>query len=345
MASTNQPAHTEIIDRWLEQAGPSVTEYNFYQLVELLNKMIHQDMDITRDSSDIIRFKSHSNVAFPTRDVVSFEKNATHQYELEVAFLGLQGSQSPLPGYYLDEFAWEDAQQIPGISDFLNIFNHRLLSLLYRIWRKYRYYICFENEGQDSFSQYMFSLVGLGNGVNRGRIKINHSKMLAYAGLLASPSRSADVISSLISHCFDLENVSVIGWEMRRVPIPESQQNKLGIISHQPGQKSRPRMLLGENFSLGSHIHDCNGKCTIEISELTIERYMRFLPNGSDFAPLVAFVSYIFHEQLAWDLRLSIAEDQAEGFCLGKKNHNQLGWQSFLGKPAKKPSVTITVLE
>ncbi len=34
------------------------------------------------------------------------------------------------------------------------------------------------------------------------------------------------------------------------IPIPESQQNKLGIISHQPGQKSRPRMLLGENFSL-----------------------------------------------------------------------------------------------
>ncbi|MGR6438959.1 hypothetical protein ACU42Y_09885 [Proteus mirabilis] len=30
--------------------------------------------------------------------------------------MGLQGSQSPLPGYYLDEFAWEDAQQIEGIS-------------------------------------------------------------------------------------------------------------------------------------------------------------------------------------------------------------------------------------
>lgn len=74
--------------------------------------------------------------------------------------------------------------------------------------------------------------------------------MLAYAGLLASPSRSSDVISSLISHCFDLENVKVIGWETRRVPIPESQQNKLGTISHQSGQKSRPRMLLGENFSL-----------------------------------------------------------------------------------------------
>lgn len=95
MASTNQPAHTEVIDRWLEQAGSSVTEYNFYQLVELLNKIIHQDVNSMEDDSGILRFKSYSNIAFPTRDVISIEKNNVEQYELEVAFLGLQGSQSP----------------------------------------------------------------------------------------------------------------------------------------------------------------------------------------------------------------------------------------------------------
>ncbi len=60
--------------------------------------------------------------------------------------------------------------------------------------------------------------------------------MLAYAGLLASPT-----VQQMSLACFDLENVSVIGWETRR--IPESQQNKLGIIS-QLRTKIRPRMLL-----------------------------------------------------------------------------------------------------
>lgn len=129
----------------------------------------------------------------------------------------------------------------------------------------------------------MFSLVGLGSETNRGIMNINHSKMLAYAGLLASPSRSPDVICSLISHCFDLEKVELIGWEIRKVPIPEDQQNRLGIITRHSGQKSRPKMVLGENFNIGSHIYDCNGKFTIEISELSIERYMSFLPNGKDF--------------------------------------------------------------
>lgn len=44
-------------------------------------------------------------------------KNNVEQYELEVAFWAYK-EVSPLPGYYLDEFAWEDAQQIEGISAF-----------------------------------------------------------------------------------------------------------------------------------------------------------------------------------------------------------------------------------
>ena len=38
--------------------------------------------------------------------------------------------------------------------------------------------------GHDAFSRHMFSLVGLGSEANRGMMNINHSKMLAYAGLL-----------------------------------------------------------------------------------------------------------------------------------------------------------------
>ncbi|MCE1699871.1 type VI secretion system baseplate subunit TssG, partial [Enterobacter hormaechei] len=97
-----------------------------------------------------------------------------------------------------------------------------------QIWRKYRYSICFKQGGEDSFSQRMFSLVGLGSDINRRMLNINHSKMLAYAGLLASPGRSPEVICSLVSHCFDLQDVTLHGWQYRKVMIPEYQQNRLG---------------------------------------------------------------------------------------------------------------------
>lgn len=92
--------------------------------------------------------------------------------------------------YYLDSLAWEEAQQTESVTDFLNLFNHRFVALLHRIWRKYRYYISFEPDGRDPFSRYMFTLLGLGSESNRSRIRINHNKMLAYAGLLASRALS-----------------------------------------------------------------------------------------------------------------------------------------------------------
>ncbi len=345
MAGSNKSTETEVIQNWLNKTKTSVSDYNFYQLVELINKMAREDGLDNNDNNESIRFKSSANIAFPTRDVVSVEQKKDGSYELEVAFLGLHGSQSPLPGYYLDALSWEEAQQSNQVTDYLNLFNHRFLTLLHRIWRKYRYYICFDEDGTDAFSRHMFSLVGLGSDTNRQMVHINHSKMLAYAGLLASPSRSPDVICSLISHCFDLDDVRLFGWKIRRVPIQPEQQNRLGEISHQVGQKSEPRSLLGENFSLGAHILDCNGKCIIEIASLPLDRFMSFLPNGKDFLPLVAFVSYIMHEQLAWDLRLKMAENQVGGMVLGEKYNNQLGWRSFLGTPESQPFVTISVLE
>ena len=71
---------------------------------------------------------------------------------------------------------------------------------------------------------------------------------------------------------------------------------------------------------------------------------MSFLPNGKDFCHLLLL---FFHhaEQLAWDLRLRIADKQAyTGICLGKEQYNQLGWQSFR-KTRSQPSVTMTILE
>ena len=105
MASTNQSANTEVIARWLDEAGNSVTEYSFYQLVELLNKLQGKSTTTQETTDEIIRFKSCANIAFPTRDVISVKKNQNGQFELEVSFLGLHGSQSPLPSYYLDDFA------------------------------------------------------------------------------------------------------------------------------------------------------------------------------------------------------------------------------------------------
>ncbi|WP_081250287.1 type VI secretion system baseplate subunit TssG [Hafnia alvei] len=314
-----------------------IQHYNFYQLVELLYQIENKQVECEKErlpSEEFIRFSSCASLGFPSSDVVSLKKDK-RGYDLEVAFMGLHGSQSPLPGYYLERLAWEYAQQDGNLYHFIDFFNHRFLMLLHLAWRKYRYYIRYQADGNDGFSQMMFSLVGLGSRTLRDVIPVNHSKMLAYSGLLAAPGRSPDVVSGLISHCFDLPNVEVESWQYRRVSIVPHQQNRLGEVNSD----------LRGNFVIGDYSPDVCGKFTLCIHDLSHSHFLRFLPNGDLFRPLVTFVAFILRDQLAWDLQLGLAPKQSVRTFLGHDKGCLLGWTTFLGQPPVIPRVIISVQE
>ncbi|WP_141023317.1 type VI secretion system baseplate subunit TssG, partial [Salmonella enterica] len=99
--------------------------------------------------------RASASTAFPLRDIESLEKNAAGQYIMTTTFLGLSGSSSPLPGYYLDNLAWQQAQGNSTTVDFLGMFTHRWTQFLYHIRRKYRWYTRFRPDGTDTITQRM----------------------------------------------------------------------------------------------------------------------------------------------------------------------------------------------
>lgn len=140
--------------------------------------------------------------------------------------------------------------------------------MVYRVWRKYRYYVRFQPGAQDVFSAQLFALVGLGDPDLRGETPINWCKMLAYAGTLAGRSRSPQVVAGIIAHCFDLPDVSIRQWVRRRVSIDRSQQLALG--------KQNAR--LGMDTVIGESVIDCSGKFIICIKRLSRSRFADFCP-------------------------------------------------------------------
>ena len=238
-----------------------------------------------------------------------------------------------MPGYYLEELAWEYAQGEQKLGVFLDFFHHRLLTLLHRAWRKYRYHVRFQNEGEDGFSRLMFALVGLGNDAVRDSLPVNRAKMLSYAGVLASPSRSPEVVAGLVIHCFDLDDVAVLAWQHRRVPIHEGQQNRLG----------RGNMMLGGDFVIGDKVNDCAGKFLLKVGNLSFSRFLSFLPNGEHFQPLVRFVSFILRYQFPCDLRLGFAQCETKGLSLRGEHTRRLGSIRIIGHPPANPFFTLCV--
>lgn len=312
--------------------------YSFFQLVDLIHR--HHGDDLERDNDDQpqrerIRFSASAGLGFPGSDVVS-ALSPEHEhapYQLEVSFLGLHGAQSPLPGYYLEDLAWEAGQNLGIRRHFLDFFNHRLVTLFHRAWRKYRYYVRFQPGASDGFSELIFALVGLGDSRLRQATPVNWSKMLAYAGLMAGRSRSPEVVSGIVAHCFDLDDVSIEQWVLRKVPIARDQQTCLG----------RCNGSLGNDTLVGSSIRDRSGKFVLRLRNLSRRRFGDFLPNGRDHHRLVKLVEFATREQLAYDLELQMRPKDIRAMQLGQDV--RLGWNSFVtpDKVRNRPAVRLQI--
>jgi type VI secretion system protein ImpH len=315
--------------RTMTDLVPDVRPYNFYQLVALLQKhgAIDPDQEDWERECKLV-FSANPSLGFAASDVASLHDQNGHAVML-TNFLGLAGSQSPLPGFITEQLLHEEPGGIK--RPFLDFFSNRLIALVYRIWRKYRYYIRFQPGAEDQFSAQLFALVGLGDPQLRGETPINWCKMLAYAGTLAGRSRSPTVVAGIIAHCFDLENVEIRQWVTRKVKIAKEQQMALGCMNGR----------LGEDTVIGESVFDCNGKFVICIKDLTRDRFNDFLPLGKEYQPLCKLVEFILREQMAFDLELSMTNEDTPAFELG--GEIALGWTSFLGNDLRDKRVLIQV--
>ncbi len=309
-----------------------VHEYNFYQLVELLQKLyaMNPEEDDWERQCRLV-FSANTSLGFSPSDVSRLDVLEDERLVMKTNFFGLSGAQSPLPGYVVEQLLNEE----PGGSKqpFFDFFNNRLINLVYRIWRKYRYFVRFQPDAQDEFSSQLLSLVGLGSPDLRGDTPINWCKMLAYSGTLAGRSRSPQVVAGIIAHCFDLEDVEIRQWVRRNVKIDQSQQTRVGIANAQ----------LGVSSMVGESVVDCNGKFVICIRGLSRKTFSDFLPSGREFGPLCKLVELILREQMAYDLELTMDDNEAPDFVLAEPAEIALGWTSFLGTSEQEKSVLIQV--
>ena len=315
----------------------SAHRHHFYQLVERIHRVHGDNLEARLDmhpGDERIRYKVDPALAFPTSDVCKAELDEDRlKYFIEVAFMGMHGSASPLPHHYLESIVQECHQGFGIKGAFFDFFNHRLITLLHRAWRKYRYYIRFRADAEDRFSQYLYSFIGLNDRDLRGETAIPWSRLLTYAGMIATRGRAPSMISGIVAHSFDLDNAAVKEWVRRYVQIPRQQRNALGRVN----------VILGEDFSIGARLLTQTAKFVISIKGLTQTRFRDFLPSGKSFAPLNTLVGFLLRDQLAYDLELGLTQEEIPPLVLDSARGANLGWTAFLGKKTLINETTVSI--
>lgn len=335
MAMADRQATTDLADILLAGAK----KHDFFRLLEQLHGLHSDDLeaiDAVEPEHQRIRLSSYAGLGFPASDIMLAERmpaDARSDYRVQASFFGLHGPDSPLPSYYLDRLAYEYGQGVGVRPAFLDLFNHRLLTLLHQAWRKYRYYVRFQREAKDRFSRYVFALIGLNDEELRGATPIPWSRLLSYAGLIASRSRSPSVVAGIIAHCFDLTAVRIQEFEQRYMDVPEAQRLSLG----------KRNGVLGDSFVIGSRVRTRHSKFTIVIPDLDQSRFREFLPSGENFDRLRKLIDFLLRDPSAYDLELGLRLEEVPPFNLGKHGGSHLGWTSFVDQKGLRKASRVRI--
>jgi type VI secretion system protein ImpH len=184
--------------------------FKFFQAVRLLERLhpeLNGDGHHENPAEEVVRFRSRNSLAFPASEIFEIaapdDDGVDPRDTMWVNFMGLAGLLGTMPLHFASLLADPSAgAQTAALSAFLDLFNHRLISLFYRAWEKYRFAIAYERGGDDTFSRYLYCLIGLGTPGLRGRLHIDDHILLYYAGLLAQRPRSAVALEGILEDYF-----------------------------------------------------------------------------------------------------------------------------------------------
>ena len=169
--------------------------FEFFQAVRLLAGLFPARQEVGRfqpPASEVVRFSAHATVSFPASEIQSLSLPEDGQPLMTVNFMGLTGPLGVLPLYYTELVMERLRARDTGLRDFLDVFNHRSISLFYQAWEKYRFPIAYERGGATTSSEMLQSMVGLGTPALANRQAVGDEALLFYTGLLAPAAAFGD---------------------------------------------------------------------------------------------------------------------------------------------------------
>lgn len=298
-------------------------DFDFFQAVGLLEEyFLKKESNPDPIQTGHVRFAPDDAITFPPNDIarIEIEEGGVRLY---CSFMGLCGASSPLP-HYFSEYIAQHRDESNAVADFLAIFNHRLYTLFYRAWEKYRFV-------RIGLSPCLFRAVGALAG--RPVASKPHSddvRLRAYTGILAGRTRSAHGLEILIADFFGDIPVTVRQWMPRWVPLEEKRQ--LGLNT-----------LLGANCVIGTHVYDISGKFRVVIGPLPRAKYETFLPGSENSARVKALIEEYGADPLAYDIEVQLQSMDLIPVVLGG-TEAVLGATASLGRSTKKSGVHSVVI-
>jgi type VI secretion system protein ImpH len=328
-------------------------EFDFFQAVWLLERYCGTRAPVGGRgpaARELLRFRPDVSVGFPATDVrrITPCRRADSEeplFRVDVTFLGLYGAATPLPLHYaIDILRHVDAaEQLaePGTPlqaadratggaplagstperDFLDILHHRLMSLFYRSWTKYRHDVAFGMPGRDVITPYLLWLIGCQPAWDEPLLGVSPVRMIRYAGVLTQHPRSAASLEGLLVDYWEGIPTEVEQFVGRWVTLRGTDLNRVGLASSR----------LGTDLTVGEQVYDVSGAFNIRLGPMDWSTYLSFLPDAPRYAQTRSLVQLYCPDPLSFsiEIRLGVGEVPETQLSSGA-DAGRLGYTSWI---------------
>lgn len=291
---------------------------------------------------DAVRFKSLQSRTYAASAIQRLRPSDGHKPpELEVSVMGLTGPNGVLPQHYSQLVIDLTRQNQPALRDFLDLFNHRTISLFYRAWVKYRLPVACEptlisrGEGaEDSVTRSMYALVGLGSGTwhpatarsaIRNRLAFRDEAFLYFSGAFAHWPRNTISLERAIQELLNIPTC-VLQFCGQWLLLEKSEQTQMSTMPGLGGNSE-----LGLSALAGSRVWNVDSKFRIELGPVDLATFQRFTPVGDLLRPVSQFARTYVGPTLDFDVLPVLKKEEVPETRLGLgTNASRLGWDTWV---------------
>lgn len=324
---------------------------SFMQLCRLLELRAPDAPGLgTRDTPEHepVRFRPRPGVGFPAGEIASVEmlddvsadlpapgslpgardRIAVLPPTVRTTFMGLYGVDAAMPSHMIDEIVLRDEGH-EAVEAFLDQFNHRFVTLLYRAWKKYRYPESFLPGARDAHSRNLLSLTGFGWGERPRRAGLADSRLLALLGVLIQKTRTPGGLARVVVLAVPGVGVQVDEFWTTTAGTGRSQP----LSSIPPDEDARVRRGLGGGYVLGQRLSLRARAVRVTLRPASARQAHDLFPGARLHRELMAFLQLYLGMKVDVHLRMEISSRLVPKPAIGQMLADpspRLGWTTVL---------------
>jgi type VI secretion system protein ImpH len=303
--------------------------YELLQAISLLERVDRGAVPIGQGIDpefEAVRLEQEPGLAFAPSDVSSLKRGEDGLPPvLRTPVIGMGGVNGPIPYAFTETLVERSARRDTAMGAFFNIFNHRIVSLFYRV-RTTTEPLLSRSPDITLVADVLRAMVGIGTpGLARRLDGIGDRALLGHAALLADRRRSALGLRAMLAGIFRA-NVEVLSFRGRWQELEPGSLTRLG----RSGDTGTGANRLGEGALLGRRIWDQHAAYVVSIRTDDLARYQEFLPSGRHFRPLVSLCRFYAGEVMDVVVELRLARKAIPPLKLSATEGSRLGWTSWL---------------